>query len=88
MPVFLPVIETLGYDPIWFGVVFCITMQVAYLTPPIGASAFYLKSVAPPEISLGEIFLSIWPFVGVEILVLGTLIAFPEIALWLPAQMR
>ncbi|WP_108661390.1 TRAP transporter large permease [Acuticoccus kandeliae] len=88
MPVFLPVVEALGYDPVWFGVIFCISMQIAYLTPPIGASAFYLKSVAPPDVSLGEIFTSIWPFVGLQFVILVIVIAFPDLALWLPAQMR
>jgi len=88
MPVFLPVVQTLGYDTIWFGVVFCISMQIAYLTPPIGASAFYLKSVAPPDVTLSEIFASIWPFVGLQVLVLAVVIAVPDLALWLPAQMR
>lgn len=88
MPVFLPVVDALGYDPIWFGVIFCIAMQIAYLTPPIGASAFYLKSVAPPDVSLGEIFMSVWPFVGIQIVILGLVIAWPDLALWLPAQMR
>jgi tripartite ATP-independent transporter DctM subunit len=87
MPVFLPVVGALGYDPIWFGVIFCISMQIAYLTPPIGASAFYLKSVAPPDVTLGEIFMSIWPFVGLQLVVLALVIAFPALALWLPAQM-
>lgn len=88
MPVFLPVVEGLGYDAIWFGVIFCISMQIAYLTPPIGASAFYLKSVAPPDVTLSEIFMSIWPFVGLQLLVLAVVIAFPSIALWLPAQIN
>ncbi|MCO5066263.1 MAG: TRAP transporter large permease subunit [Rhizobiaceae bacterium] len=88
MPIFLPVIKSLGYDPIWFGVVFCLSMQTAYLTPPFGSSAFYLKSVAPPDVSLGEIFRSIWPFVVLQTLVMGLLIAAPEIALWLPARLH
>jgi tripartite ATP-independent transporter DctM subunit len=88
MPVFLPVIEAQGYDPIWFGVIFCINMQIAYLTPPIGASAFYLKSVAPADVSLGQIFRSVWPFVGLQIVILALVIAYPQLALWLPAQMR
>jgi tripartite ATP-independent transporter DctM subunit len=88
MPVFLPVIEAQGYDPIWFGVIFCINMQIAYLTPPIGASAFYLKSVAPADVSLGQIFRSVWPFVGLQIVILTLVIAYPPLALWLPAQMR
>ena len=62
-------------------------MQIAYLTPPIGASAFYLKSVAPPDVTVGEMFRSVWPLVGLQILVLALVIAFPQIALWLPSQM-
>ena len=88
MPVFLPVVEGLGFDPIWFGVIFCISMQIAYLTPPIGASAFYLKSVAPPDVTLSEIFASIWPFVGLQLVVLALVVAFPGLALWLPAMLN
>ena len=88
MPVFLPVIEGLGYDAVWFGVIFCVSMQIAYLTPPIGASAFYLKSVAPPDVTLSQIFASIWPFVGLQLVVLALVVAFPGLALWLPAQLR
>lgn len=88
MPVFLPVVEGLGFDPIWFGVIFCISMQIAYLTPPIGASAFYLKSVAPPDVTLSEIFASIWPFVGLQTVVLALVVAFPGLALWLPAMLN
>ncbi len=79
MPVFVPIITDLGYDPVWFGVLFCMNMQVSFLSPPFGPAAFYLKSVAPPEISLGEIFLSLMPFIGLQILALIVLIAFPGI---------
>ncbi len=88
MPIFLPVIKALGYDPVWFGVVFCLSMQTAYLTPPFGSSAFYLKSVAPPDVTLGDIFRSIWPFVALQTVVMGLLIAAPDLALWLPSRMR
>ena len=88
MPVFVPVIRTLGYDPIWFGVLFCVNMQIGYLSPPFGSAAFYLKSVTPPEITLGQIFGSVWPFVTVQIFVLILVMFFPSLALWLPAQMR
>ncbi|CUH38722.1 Neu5Ac permease [Jannaschia seosinensis] len=79
MPVFVPIITDLGYDPVWFGVLFCMNMQVSFLSPPFGPAAFYLKSVAPPDISLGEIFKSLLPFIGLQILALALLIAFPGI---------
>ena len=56
MPIFVPIIEDLGYDLIWFGILFCMNMQIGYLSPPFGPAAFYLKSVAPPEITLHDIF--------------------------------
>ncbi len=81
MPIFVPIITDLGFDPVWFGVVFCMNMQVSFLSPPFGPAAFYLKSVAPPEISLGDIFRSLLPFIGLQILAVGVLIAFPWVAI-------
>ena len=82
MPIFVPIVTSLGYDPIWFGVVFCLNMQVSFLSPPFGPAAFYLKSVAPKDISLGEIFQSLLPFIGLQIFVLSLVIMFPELAMW------
>ena len=82
MPIFVPIIITLGYDPIWFGVLFAMNMQVSFLSPPFGPAAFYLKSVAPPDISLSDIFTSLLPFIGLQVLALIMLIAFPQIAMW------
>ena len=82
MPIFVPIIVNLGFDPIWFGVVFCLNMQVSFLSPPFGPAAFYLKSVAPKDISLGEIFTALLPFIGLQILALGLVIIFPQLALW------
>ncbi|MCA8879558.1 MAG: TRAP transporter large permease subunit [Rhodobacteraceae bacterium] len=79
MPIFVPIIKSLGYDPVWFGVVFAMNMQVSFLSPPFGPAAFYLKSVAPPEISLGDIFRSLLPFICIQIFAVGLLIAFPGI---------
>ena len=79
MPIFVPIVTKLGYDPVWFGVVFCMNMQVSFLSPPFGPAAFYLKSVAPPDISLGEIFRSLLPFIGMQMLAVAMLIAFPGI---------
>ncbi|MEM6412386.1 MAG: TRAP transporter large permease subunit, partial [Pseudomonadota bacterium] len=77
MPIFVPIVTSLGFDPIWFGVLFAMNMQVSFLSPPFGPAAFYLKSVAPPDISLGEIFQALLPFIGLQIIAVGLLVAFP-----------
>ena len=84
MPIFAPIIESLGYDLIWFGILFCMNMQVSFLSPPFGPAAFYLKGVAPPTISLQEIYRSLWPFMLMQIAAIFLVIVFPDIALWLP----
>jgi tripartite ATP-independent transporter DctM subunit len=87
-PIFVPVVVALGFDPVWVGVLFCINMQISYISPPFGPAAFYLKGVVPPGITLGDIFRSVWPYLILQFLVLGLLIAFPELALWLPSTMK
>ncbi len=84
MPIFVPIIQHLGYDPIWFGILFCMNMQISYLSPPFGPAAFYLKGVAPPEISLQDIYKALWPFMLMQIAAMLLVMTFPEIALWLP----
>lgn len=84
MPIFGPMLGRYGVDPIWFGILFNMCMQIAYLTPPMGPACFYLKSVAPPEISLQQIFAAMWPFIGLQVIGLILVILFPTIALWLP----
>ena len=86
-PIFVPVVVALGFDPVWMGVLFCMNMQISYISPPFGPAAFYLKGVTPPGISLSDIFRSIWPYLGLQIVALGLVIAFPQIALWLPGTM-
>ena len=81
MPVFMPIVKQLGYDPIWFGILFCVNMQVAFLTPPFGSAAFYLKSVAPPHIDLMAIYRSFGPFMCLQLFVLALVLFFPQIAL-------
>jgi tripartite ATP-independent transporter DctM subunit len=87
-PIFVPVAVKLGFDPVWLGVLFCMNMQISYISPPFGPAAFYLKGVAPAGITLSDIFRSIWPYLGIQVLALILLIAFPEIALWLPSTMN
>jgi tripartite ATP-independent transporter DctM subunit len=82
MPIFVPVATGLGFDPVWFGILFCMNMQASYLTPPFGPAAFYLKSVAPPEIDLHTIFAGVLPFVLLQVTGLLIVLLFPELALW------
>ncbi len=84
MPIFVPIVRELGYDPVWFGVLFCLNMQLSYLTPPFGPAAFYLKGVAPPEVSLNDIFSAMWPFLILQASVLALVVLRPGVALWLP----
>ena len=72
---------------LWYGVIFMVNMQMAFLSPPFGYSLFYLKSVAPPQISMAMIFRSAVPFIGLQILGLALCIIFPDIILWLPKQL-
>jgi TRAP-type mannitol/chloroaromatic compound transport system permease large subunit len=71
--------------PLWYGVIFMVNMQMAFLSPPFGYSLFYLKSVAPPQISMAMIFRSALPFLALQALGVGLCIAFPKIVLWLPS---
>lgn len=86
-PVFVPVIKALGFDPIWFGVLFIINMEMAYLTPPFGFNLFYMKAIVPKNISMGDIIHSVVPFVGLQALALIICIVFPDIATWLPKRL-
>ncbi len=83
-PLYVPLVRALEFDLIWYGVLYTITTQIAYMTPPFGYNLFLMRAMAPPEISLGDIYRSIIPFVGVMILALALVMTFPEIALWLP----
>lgn len=86
-PIFVPIVSALGFDLVWLGALFCINMQISYISPPFGPAAFYLKGVAPKHVALNEIFNSVWPYLGLQFIALGLVIAFPQIALWLPSTM-
>ena len=83
-PLYVPLVGSLGFDLIWYGVLYTITTQIAYMTPPFGYNLFLMRAMAPPEIGLRDIYASIVPFVMVMVLALTLVMAFPEIALWLP----
>ena len=86
-PIFVPVASALGFDLVWLGAMFCLNMQISYISPPFGPAAFYLQGVAPPDVTLSQIFGSIWPYMGLQVLALILVLVFPQIALWLPSTM-
>ncbi|MHA1546239.1 MAG: TRAP transporter large permease [Alphaproteobacteria bacterium] len=83
-PLYVPLVGELGFDLIWYGILYTITCQVAYMTPPFGYNLFLMRAMAPPEVSLTDIYRSIIPFVGIMIIGLTLVMVFPQIALWLP----
>ncbi len=87
-PLYVPLVISLGFDPIWYGVLYTITVQIAYMTPPFGYNLFLMRAMAPPEVSLGDIYRSVWPFVGIMLIGLALITIFPQLALWLPHLYR
>ncbi len=83
-PLYVPLVGNLGFDLIWYGVLYTITCQIAYMTPPFGYNLFLMRAMAPPEVGLSDIYRSIVPFVLVMTLALLVVMIFPQIALWLP----
>jgi len=87
MPLFVPIVLDLGFDNVWFGVVFCMNMHISYLSPPFGPSIFYLKSVVGDEIPVGKIYRANLPYLWLTIVALALVIIFPQLSLWLPSMM-
>jgi tripartite ATP-independent transporter DctM subunit len=87
LPLVAPVVVALGFDQIWFIVLFAVTLQTSFLTPPVGFSLFYLKGVAPPEVSILDIYRGIIPFVLLQLLAVLIVFTFPDLVLWLPSRM-
>jgi len=88
MPIVFPIITTLGYDPIWFAIISVKMAEFGVMTPPVGLNVYAVKGAAPAEVRLEEIFKGVFPFIGVEVLVMAILIAFPEIVLLIPNAMN
>lgn len=84
VPLYAPIIIGLGFDAIWFGILYIITLEMGFLTPPYGYNLFYMKAIVPPEITIEDIYMSVIPFVGLQLLGLIIIMVFPQIALWLP----
>ena len=87
VPVFMPIISSFGFDPVWFGVLFLITAQIAYITPPFGYTLFYIKGVLPPGIGMETVYRAILPFLVLQILALILFMLFPDLVTWMPNQL-
>lgn len=84
-PIFVPTAIALNFDPVWLGTLFNFCMMIGYLTPPFAPAAFFLKGIAPPQITLEKIYASLWPFIVMQLIGLALVVAFPGIATWLPS---
>ncbi len=88
VPIFFPVVQALGFDPVWFAIVCLVNIELSLITPPFGLDLFVLKGVCPPDITLGDIYRGVLPFVLINIVTLAIVMAFPPLATWLPGLMH
>lgn len=88
VPLFIPIAHAVGLDPIWLGVIYLITMEMGFLTPPFGLLLFVMKGIAPPEIRMSTVYKAAVPFLAIEMFVLVLILIFPQIALWMPSLIR
>jgi len=88
IPIYAPIVRMLGFDTVWFGIIFVLNMEMGFLTPPFGYNLFYLKSVAPEDVTMADIYRSIVPFIIVQAIGLTIVMLFPQLTLWLPSIMR
>ena len=86
LPIFMPIVQQLGIDPVWFGIMFLICMQLGLLLPPHGLLLMTMRGVAPPEVTMGHIFMAVVPYVAMSLMLLAAVFWLPEIATWLPRQ--
>ncbi len=87
VPVFLPIVKALGFDEIWFGVLYAITIQIGYISPPFGYSLFYIKATLPKQLGMGVVYRGVVPFMGLQLVALLICAAFPALVTWLPYLM-
>jgi C4-dicarboxylate transporter, DctM subunit len=86
--VIFPLISAAGFDLIWFGIVYTITMEIAVLTPPVGLNLYVIQGISKGKVTVGDVIMGCLPFIGALVLLVAVMIAFPQAALWLPQQMR
>ncbi|MBI4187269.1 MAG: TRAP transporter large permease subunit [Chloroflexi bacterium] len=88
LPMFMPVVTALGFNPVWFGAIYLINMVLGGISPPFGLTMFVMKGVAPPDTTMGDIYRAAMPFVYIDLIAMALVTAFPSLALWLPGLMR
>lgn len=86
VPILTPILEEMGINPIWYALLMAVNLQTAFISPPVGATLFYLKGVAPRGVTMGQIYRGVMPFIVLQVLALVLMVLFPQIALWLPAN--
>jgi TRAP-type mannitol/chloroaromatic compound transport system permease large subunit len=84
VPIFLPLLKHFDVDPLFFGILVALNLQTSFLTPPVAMAAFYLKGIAPPHVTINQIFVGVMPFVGIVLICMVLLYNFPQIVFWLP----
>ncbi|NUB15937.1 TRAP transporter large permease subunit, partial [Azospirillum brasilense] len=87
IPLFTPLIVAAGFDAVWFCILFLVMIQTSYLTPPMAPAIFYLRGIAPPEITTGHMYRGVLPFIGLQVLTLIIVLVFPQTVLWLPSKL-
>jgi TRAP-type mannitol/chloroaromatic compound transport system permease large subunit len=87
VPIFIPIVIKMGFDPIWFSILFLVVIQTSYLTPPMAPAIFYLKGIVPPEVKVTDMFTGVVPYIALQLIGIGVIMLFPKIALWLPEMM-
>jgi TRAP-type mannitol/chloroaromatic compound transport system permease large subunit len=86
-PIFFPLVSALGFDTLWYAVTLLLNIQLGLITPPFGLDVYTLKAMAPPDVSVGDVFRSSMPFCAIGYLVIALIMIFPQLALWLPSMM-
>ena len=87
VPIFVPIVIKIGFDPIWFSILFLVVIQTSYLTPPMAPAIFYLKGIVPREIKVSDMFSGVVPYIILQLIGIAVLMLLPQIALWLPEMM-
>ena len=88
IPIYMPIVSALGWDPVWFGAIMLLNLELATISPPFGMSLFVMKGIASPDTTMGDIYRAALPFVGLNLLVMAIMIFYPAVVLWLPSFMR
>jgi TRAP-type mannitol/chloroaromatic compound transport system permease large subunit len=87
IPIFMPIVHAMGWDPIWFGTIMMLNLEIATITPPFGLSLFVMKGIAPKDVTITDIYMAALPFICINLSLMMLLIFFPQIVLWLPGLM-